>query len=936
MNKKTQISLLILLFFAGSCAQVGSLSGGEKDTDSPVLKSSNPSFAGTNFNDNKIILTFNEFFVLDNLNSVFLSSPPLEEKPDFNIKKKSLIIKLHEKLKDSTTYTFLFGDAIKDYHEGNKIIDFKFVFSTGNKIDTLEAGGKLIDAVTHTPQKDFYIMLYEHLGDSVPLKEKPYYIAKTDSAGTFKTDYIKPGKYKIFALKDNDANLIFNLPDEKIAFIDSFIVPEVKTETKIDSLKAGTVLHKGNEDTAGDTLQKDTVIITQKYLYSPQNILLFAFTEDNTDQYLMNAEREKPGKCIFQYSKEIKNMTFSSPEFPLKKDDYYTEKQDTGKTVILWLKNKDVFNKDSLTFISSYFNKDSLGNKKPENDTILLTYNFAKDTLKHQVKLSGTENKEIDLNNPFTFETETPVRIIDTNKIKLFELIDTLVDDPREQKLLNYSRPAPDTLLFQIKRPFAKRFYPKALNFDSIPNWYTPYFSQNNTSLTCVINKKEISEKDTLKINLKYDNHYFRGQIQQFSDTLTLPLLKQKLLTLKRPAPDTLIFEFIKKISSQTEVNPANENKVNWYRKIPSPDNKKLILKITDKYLNEEDTLLLKIRTFDYDNSEGNKIWFEYIKPAVFKFKEQKITKAKRTKKNRFILSFNKPLISDIKITDFRLKDKNAFDINYNNTKDSVKVFILNPELIKNDTLKIGVSYKDKRKHKIIEKSDTLTLIYKKQRRKHTRHKTTNKQSKKTNNSDSKLIGDTITIEIPKSFIIKKDSVNERKLNIFSNYKKGFKYVLKTDSFAFEDYYGNFSEFKKFKFKIRTENDYGNIILNISNIKRISDENFYFQSDSLNIDSAKYSVLKKGQLILKLYDEKNNLVKEEFLKKDTVITYKNIISGTYHLEMIYDINENKQRDTGKYLKHLQPERTFYYPDDIIIKPGWDNEVNIKFNPKKLK
>ncbi len=929
---KTYISLLILVAISG-CAQIGSLSGGEKDKDPPKFIKSNPEKYGCNFSGDKITITFDEFFVTDNLKSVFLSSPPLSEKPTFSIKRKSLVVKLNEKLKDTTTYTFLFGNAVKDYHEGNKLNDFRFVFSTGEELDTMEISGKIIDAKTHKSKKDLLVMLYNNYTDSTPIKEKPYYIAKTDTSGKFNINFIKPGKYRIFALKDNDANLNFNLPSEEIAYLDSFIVPTVVTETKTDSLKSGTVLHTGGENSEGDTLVNDTVIISHKNIYLPNNLLLFAFTEDYQSQYLVNTERDLKGKCIFQYNKDTKNLKVSGIGFNLNTSNSFTEKQDSGKTVVVWLKDENLFQKDTLKFNLSYFNKDSLGNPVLEKDTAILSFNFEADTIKNHVRFSDDIKDNIDYFKDFEFETETPLLKADTSHIKLFEIIDTLVSDTKKQELLKYYRPAPNTLIFKLKRPYIKSFYIEALNFDTVPNWNTKTYSENNTQLKYEITKKEIFQKDSLNIILHYDNAFFKGQIQHFSDTLILPLFKQNLISASRPAPDTLIFLFKKEISSDTKVEFTNETSTKWYHRIESEDKNHLILKITDKNRIEEDTLMLKIRTLDYDNTQGDKIYFEYVKNVIFKHKRQKILKAGRAQKNQLSFVFNRPLISDIKITTTdSLFGSELFNIKYNKTKDTVSCKISDENFYSHDTISVIIHYQDKIKHKIINLTDTLSLIYKKKRRKHKKHYQENTKNKKTEtkkeqNGKNK---ESVSIEIPVDYKIFTDSVNYRKIHLTHPWKQGSSYVLKLDSFALQDYYENFSAYKKFKFGVRSKDDYGSIILNISGIKKISEKTFFNNKDTVSVDSAAYSILPKGQLILKLYDKDNNLLKTEYLKKDTVLTYENIVSGNYHLTLIYDENENKVWDTGNYLKHKQPERIIFFPNDIIIKPNWDNSTDIKF------
>ena len=123
--------LFPLAFACWSCAQQGSPSGGPRDEDPPVVLESEPLNYSTNFEAKKIRISFDEYIVLENVNQQLIVSPPMEEQPTVKLRKKTIIIEFEEELLPNTTYTFNFGDAIKDLHEGNKLQNFEYVFSTG-------------------------------------------------------------------------------------------------------------------------------------------------------------------------------------------------------------------------------------------------------------------------------------------------------------------------------------------------------------------------------------------------------------------------------------------------------------------------------------------------------------------------------------------------------------------------------------------------------------------------------------------------------------------------------------------------------------------------------------------------------------------------------------------------------------------------------------
>ncbi|MCD4792552.1 MAG: Ig-like domain-containing protein [Bacteroidales bacterium] len=965
MKLKYIYILLVVSLFIYGCAQIGTLTGGENDTVPPVFVKGQPENKSVNFKDDKIIIHFDEFFILNNLNNIFLSSPFMTEKPDFIIKRKKLAVKFNESLEDSTTYTLWFGDAIQDYHENNPLKDFKFIFSTGPLLDTFEISGVISDAYNLIGEPDMFVMLYQSYKDSTPIIEKPYYITKTDTSGRFKTDYIKPGKYRIFALNDQDGNFNFNLPNEKIAYIDSFIIPKVKTETQIDSLKAGTILHKAEEDAEGDTLINDTVIFTTKYIYSPGNLKLFAFTEDKQKQYVLNTLREVKGKCLFEFSKPTDSIFIDGLNFNLTKNNSFREKQDSARKVIYWLKDENIFNTDTLEFKVSYYNKDSLENFVKETDTLKFVFDVQADTIKKFVDYIDLKQEQDSFAN-YCLQTESPINFIDTALLKFFKIYDTLVVDTKKQELLKSIRPAPDTLIFAIKRPYINNFDIEFLNIETSANSYEKHYSENDTLLECKIIENQIIEKDTLKIVVHYDNDFFLGQTQKFTDTIVMPLFKQGLISLKRPAPDTLILNFKKHLTGKTSITLIDNETKAWYNIIEQEKKEELHLHINKKNISDEDTFLVTIRTYDYDNTLGDKIDYEYSKSAIYKRKKQNINSFSRKKRNSFYFVLNKPLEDEIsvKLLNHNIEN-NWFEKELNKTKDTVTFTITQDFISKKDTLKLAVGYNVRfRKNVYEQKSDTINLIY----IKFTRSRRKKTKQSEDNKNDTAVNKQNVSIEIPVDFILKNDSVSERKLWVLYPWKTGTEYILKLDSGAVIDFYNNKSIKKEIKFKVRTKDFYSRILLNISNIKRISDKNFYLTNDtskidsasyiikdSLNFDSASYiiedslyidsvsnaaknkmnadsvsrSKLDEGQLIIYLFDKDKKLVTEKIVTEDGQLIFDNLIPGSYTMKLFYDKNNNSKWDPGDYLKNIQPERVLIYTKGITLISNEDNEIDWK-------
>ncbi|HKO77529.1 MAG TPA: Ig-like domain-containing protein [Flavobacterium sp.] len=217
------IPFLILLFFI-SCAKRGAITGGAKDTIAPTLKYSFPENYSVKFQGNKIKLTFDENIKLKNLNKQLIISPLMKNEPLITptTATKVLTITINDTLQPNTTYSLNFGQSIADNNEGNPYNQFKYVFSTGDYIDSLALGGRVKDAYDKEVASFVSIMLYEaneKFNDSTIYKENPRYITNTlDSLKTFRLENLKAGKYFLIAIKDNNSNNKFNPKSDRIGF----------------------------------------------------------------------------------------------------------------------------------------------------------------------------------------------------------------------------------------------------------------------------------------------------------------------------------------------------------------------------------------------------------------------------------------------------------------------------------------------------------------------------------------------------------------------------------------------------------------------------------------------------------------------------------------------------------------------------------------------
>lgn len=229
-----------MLFFLWQCANVVAPKGGPKDEIPPKLitEESTPNLK-TNFTKQDIVFEFDEWIELNDVFNQIVISPPIDKK-DYEIKIKGKSVVFHFKesaeLRENATYTINFGEGVRDITERNPAENLRYVFSTGDYIDSLMVSGKLVDALTGAPVEDAFFMLYENLADSVVRKSNPFYFGKTNESGTFLIQNVRAGTFKGFAIKRVDQDYKFNNPAELIGFPEQFIVVGDTTGVAKDSL----------------------------------------------------------------------------------------------------------------------------------------------------------------------------------------------------------------------------------------------------------------------------------------------------------------------------------------------------------------------------------------------------------------------------------------------------------------------------------------------------------------------------------------------------------------------------------------------------------------------------------------------------------------------------------------------------------------------------
>ena len=264
-----------------ACASIGSPEGGPKDTTPPKVIKCLPENQSAHNSRKKVSIYFDEYIKLENANEKVVISPPQMEMPEIKASGKKISVELLDSLKQNTTYTIDFSDAIVDNNEGNPLGLFTYSFSTGETIDTMEVSGTLLEAENLEPIKGLLIGLHRNIADSAFTRLPFDRVSRTDSRGRFTIKGVAPGTYRIYALEEADGNFMFNQKSEKIAFDTTCIIPSCAPATRPDTI--------WRDSTHIDSIR--TVSYTRFY---PDNIVLKAFKEEFYSLHLLKTERATP------------------------------------------------------------------------------------------------------------------------------------------------------------------------------------------------------------------------------------------------------------------------------------------------------------------------------------------------------------------------------------------------------------------------------------------------------------------------------------------------------------------------------------------------------------------------------------------------------------------------------------------------------------------
>lgn len=307
---------LVFILILVQCGQRSAPSGGERDETPPEVKKRVPEQNATNFKGKRIELRFDEYVQISGFYNEFLISPPVKTRPNYKLIGKTLTIEFDTLFNPATTYSIFLGNSVKDLNEGNAITDNLIVFSTGDFIDSLTFHGEIVSAVDLKPLNSGMVHLYKSLSDSIPALDIPSYFAKVKD-GHFHFQNLAEGRYKLFALEDNNGNYLYDLPEENIAFFDEVVV--INAASKID---------EANE------------------------IVLKSFKASADKQYLTSKEVLFNGKFEFTFNLPVDSFKVSPLFTDFSKAKPILQWNESRDSLILW--TNDFVSQDSVLFQLSY------------------------------------------------------------------------------------------------------------------------------------------------------------------------------------------------------------------------------------------------------------------------------------------------------------------------------------------------------------------------------------------------------------------------------------------------------------------------------------------------------------------------------------------------------------------------------------------------------
>jgi len=225
----------VLLLFATAllsrCASMMTPTGGPRDSLPPVIVNMTPDNFTTGYptvaHGQKIYIEFDEYVQLKDQQKEFFTSPQMKKKPQLSIRGRGVVIQIRDTLQPNTTYALNFGSSLQDNNEGNPLHSMRYVFSTGDRIDSMIVSGYTADSYKADSVPKSFIWFFpadsvEQVAeyDSTIFKYKPAVIARAETNGIFIAQNLKPIPYRVYAVQDKNDNQMYEPGSDQVGFVE--------------------------------------------------------------------------------------------------------------------------------------------------------------------------------------------------------------------------------------------------------------------------------------------------------------------------------------------------------------------------------------------------------------------------------------------------------------------------------------------------------------------------------------------------------------------------------------------------------------------------------------------------------------------------------------------------------------------------------------------
>jgi len=359
----------------------------------------------------------------------------------------------------------------------------------------------------------------------------------------------------LFVLKDGNNNFLYDLPNEQVAFLDTSLLVDAEYFRRL-LLESGvydsTDLQPDTTALSIDTtgMSADTIAMLldslerQKPDFNSLFVDLFMFTEEPTDQYIMEYERDDRHSLDMVFHLPLTDSFSYKPIYPpeLDMEDLISEFGRKRDSLVLWLADTIVAANDTIELALQYTVLDSMELPYTSKDTLLFSYidkeekssTRKKDEDQQQqkewLKVKTIRNRgKHHIEKDLKLTINQPVDHIDPDRFELYIIPDT-VEIPVET--------VPFTDTTHLRRVRISHSWKEEANYKVVmyPGAITNIYGITNDTMETAFQIRPLSEYGRINLTL-----------EEVEDTILIQLFKKGTMVRERSidSSDTYTFDFI-------------------------------------------------------------------------------------------------------------------------------------------------------------------------------------------------------------------------------------------------------------------------------------------------------------------------------------------------------------------------------------------------------